>query len=57
MNVIYRVVTNKIGVKINEKDNKLLDYAKTHSDIKALQKGILNAATAVKLVIRTYKLV
>ncbi len=57
MNVIYRVVADKIDADINEKDNKLLDYAKTHSDIKALQKGILNAATAVKLVIRTYKLV
>ena len=54
MNVIFDVI--KIGYNINFNGN-LLKYAKQDNvNLKQLEKQILDAATAVKLVIRTYKL-
>ena len=54
MNVIFDVI--KMGYNINFSGN-LLEYAKQDNvNLKQLEKQILNAATAVKLVIRTYKL-
>ena len=54
MQVIFEVIKLENNIHFN---GNLLKYAKQNTvDLKQLEKQILDAATAVKLVIRTYKL-
>ena len=59
MNVIYKTLQEKYRILHHNvpQERDLLEYAKNHPDLRKLQKEILDAATAVKLVIRTYKLI
>ncbi|MCD4793394.1 MAG: type III-B CRISPR module-associated protein Cmr5 [Bacteroidales bacterium] len=55
MNAVYKII--KKNQNINPQEDDLLSYAKNQTgNIKDLKNQILNAATALKLVIRTYKL-
>ena len=53
MNTIFEVMKKAYQI---ESDKNLLDYAKESNNLNKLKEQILDAATALKLVIRTYKL-
>jgi len=55
MKAIYESIKAGYNIQTNKED--LLEYAKQDNvDLKKLKQQILDSATAVKLVIRTYKL-
>ncbi len=57
MDAIYFVVKKIRSIKNNQSDcDTLLEFAKIDKDKRLLKKHILEAATSIKLVIRTYKL-